>query len=162
MPNQHTKRPQALRERYMQKVDVRSPDECWTWTAASLQTGYGLFRFGKRMVLAHRIALEIETGKPLPDGAVVCHICDNPRCVNPSHLVIGTSKENSQDMVAKGRSVNGESRDNAKLTNDDVLAIRSQRNISASEFARMLGVTQSLVSGVRRGQRWAHIKTLEE
>lgn len=89
--------------RFWAKVD--RTDDCWTWTAATTGSGYG--RFGHQnarggWVAAHRFAYELANG-PIPDGMFVCHKCDNPPCVNPSHLFLGTHQDNMRDMDAKGR-----------------------------------------------------------
>jgi len=80
-------------------------DGCWLWQGATQRDGYGLFRVDGRRRVAHRIALELYTGVPIPVDKFVCHHCDNPPCVRPSHLFIGTAADNVADMVAKGRLV---------------------------------------------------------
>jgi hypothetical protein len=97
-------------ERFWEKVDVRGPDECWEWTASCNKWGYGHFRWNGTMGKAHRVSWELEHGEPPPprgSGLEVCHTCDNPPCVNPAHLWLGTSQENAQDRQAKGRGYNG-------------------------------------------------------
>lgn len=89
--------------RFWKKVD--KPDshvECWNWTGSKNLKGYGQFQFNKERWLAHRLSYAIHK-TDIPDGYMVTHTCDNPSCVNPNHLVAGTAKYNSRDMVNKGR-----------------------------------------------------------
>ena len=88
---------------------VNKSDDCWTWTASCNKWGYGQFRLNGRCVLAHRAAYVFEHG-PIPDGLFVMHLCDNPPCVNPAHLTLGTHTDNMADMKAKGRSPRSEVR----------------------------------------------------
>ena len=90
-------------DRIRAKVSIDKRTDCWNWTGATAN-GYGVLNFGGQ-VRAHRLAYETFVG-PIPDGLLVCHRCDNPRCVNPGHLFVGTNSDNTRDMVSKGRQRN--------------------------------------------------------
>jgi len=90
-----------MEERFWAKVD--RTDDCWLWTACRTTHGYGQFRPERsRGAQAHRVAWELTNG-PIPAGMLVLHRCDNPPCVNPAHLFLGTQSDNMRDMYAKGR-----------------------------------------------------------
>lgn len=90
-------------ERFWSKVIITTPDKCWEWTGATVPAGYGSFWDGTRNLPAHRFSAIIANNRTLESSQVVCHTCDNRKCVNPHHLVIADHKWNAQDREAKGR-----------------------------------------------------------
>jgi len=91
-----------LAKRFWEKVAAGDPDECWEWQGSRHPFGYGTINVQRRPVTAHRIAYQFAHGD-VPAGLYVLHHCDNPPCVNPAHLFLGTAKDNTEDMMAKGR-----------------------------------------------------------
>ncbi len=92
-----------IEERFWKRVDKKSLDECWEWTGKQDKFGYGRIKCGKRHgrhISAHRLSYEIANG-PIPTGLLICHRCNNPRCVNPRHLYAGTHRDNSRDRSLK-------------------------------------------------------------
>jgi hypothetical protein len=131
-------------------------DDCWIWTASKSRSGYGFFWDGRRNRRAHRVSYEIHKGK-IPDGIEVCHSCDNRACVNPSHLFLGTRKDNIADMIAKGRQARGGRTWSAKLNEDDVINILASTEATAHELAERYSVNLSRIYLIRSGKSWAHL-----
>lgn len=151
--------PRLLADRFWEKVHKRRASECWPWNGARHPQGYGLIKRKDGMQLrAHRVVFELVKG-PIPDGMFVCHYCDNPWCVNPGHLFLGTCYENTKDMIDKGRKVvcPGEANGSAKLSNSDVKKIRRDRSLQR-DIAKNYGISQSLVSMIKRKERWAWLE----
>lgn len=150
--------------RFWRKVDRRGPDECWEWSGRRDKDGYGQFRTNnpRRMRRANIVAHEIEYG--LPNGLQVCHSCDNPPCCNPQHLWGGTNSDNQQDSVTKGRrpevDQKGENNPRAILSGNDVIEIRRLIGVGLTntKIGPMYGVTHSMISRIRLGKAWTHIK----
>lgn len=145
--------------RFWEKVDKTG--DCWEWQAYRTPKGYGRFGVADgKMVLAHRFAWELVRG-PVPEGLCVCHHCDNPCCVRPSHLFTGTNTDNQHDMARKGRNAQpkGEAHWKAKLTDEAVLDIR--RRVEGGETqksaAKIHGVHKTMVSLIVRRKNWKHI-----
>lgn len=138
---------------------VQKSNGCWSWTGKRRQDGYGEMQVGKRTVKAHRLSFELANGA-IPTGSEICHTCDNPRCVNPAHLFVGTHTENMRDMANKGRhrpsGVRGERHGAAKLSQREVTAIRLDARAQV-RIAADYGISQSLVSQIKRGKVWAEL-----
>jgi len=139
------------KDRFFAKVDVSG--ECWIWLGKKNDDGYGELQIDLRIEKAHRFAYRLGKGE-IPAGMEVCHQCDNPACVRPSHLFLGTHSDNMRDMVSKGRDrqprKRGQDHGAAKLTNAQAAAIRSDKR-AQSAIAREYGVSQTLVSMIQRG-----------
>lgn len=139
-------------------VDCGHDTPCHVWQLAREKAGYGKERRAGRGTLAHRNAWVAANG-PIPEGLLVLHRCDNPPCVNPEHLFLGTHADNAADRDTKGRASDrrGERHPLAKLTPDRVRAILAEPDTSGVTLARRYGVSRSTVSAVRKRKRWPHI-----
>lgn len=130
--------------------------DCWLWTGSRNGKGYGLIKDGGKTRQTHRIAWELARGR-IPEGMVVMHRCDNPSCVNPAHLSLGTTADNNHDKIAKGRHPTGAAAITAaKLTPDQVRAIRASPG-TCRRIAREYGVTEANVRLIRSGRTWRHV-----
>ena len=135
-----------IAERLMDKVSKEETNGCWVWTGSCNQKGYGLISVAGRLTKAHRAAYQCYVGE-IPTGLFVCHTCDNRKCINPSHLFVGTHRDNMRDMVKKGRSKFDEKHSMARLKNyqrQEIIELRREGK-SAREIARMYGVHNSTV-----------------
>jgi HNH endonuclease len=154
------KRGLTLEERFWAKVD--KSDGCWNWNGCLNEHGYGLFGINNRSKLAHRIAYKITIKDP--DNLCVLHKCDNPKCVNPAHLFLGTKKENTQDMLKKGRDYKpvGERSTTSKLTISDVVLIRQLLSKRArgdvKRVAEKFKISKRHAYGIAAGETWSHLQ----
>jgi len=151
----------TLAERFWQKVSRRGEDECWPWLAYRNEWGYGTIGTPAAIgvELAHRVSWQLHKG-PIPDGMLVLHRCDNPPCVNPAHLFLGTDADNSHDRDAKGRlqPLRGERHGCSRLTEDDVRNIRVLRGeVDRKILALYFGVTPSMISAIQLRRNWRHV-----
>lgn len=134
-------------------------DGCWIWVGARKPSGYGNFYLNGRYLGSHQAAYLLHIG-PIAGGLYVCHRCDNPSCVNPEHLFLGTPSENQADMAVKGRAVGiregGERHPNSKLTKEAVALIREKRKEGAllKELAAEFGVSESNISVICSSKGW--------
>lgn len=151
----------AAHARALKKFTVHDSG-CWEWAGRIRADGYGRLIAEGRGVLAHRWFYEKHVG-PIPAGMVVCHRCDNPPCVNPAHLFVGTQADNVADMHAKGRArfglVRGATVGTSKLSESDVRELRSMyaSGIRRALIAERFGVSTCTVWQIGTRQRWAHI-----
>lgn len=155
----------TLQERFEDKI-YYSIDGCWYWTACLNDRGYGMLSISSgRYQLAHRISYTLYVGV-IHNDLFVCHSCDNPACVNPNHLFLGTPTDNMRDMVMKGRQPKnvGEGNPNAKLSIDDVLFIRSiprGRGV-AGQLATKFSVTRTTIFDIWSGRQWSGTYPLKD
>jgi hypothetical protein len=145
-------------DRIIEKVVLCPKTGCEEWTGFINRKGYGELRAYGKTVRAHRERYRLEVGDP--GDQILRHTCDNPRCCRLDHLIPGTIADNNRDMKERGRNkypvFSGEENAAAKLTEDLVRAIRSD-NRSTVALAKAYGVSQSLMSMVKRRQVWKHI-----
>ncbi len=134
--------------------------DCWNWIGSKNDAGYGKLWFTSKFWLAHRFSYTIHCGE-IPAGLLVCHHCDNPSCVNPEHLFLGTQKDNMIDCGSKGRirvgDRKGERHPLAKLTLGDVIVIKSQVGANQNELARNYGVSSRTINDIITGKNWKHV-----
>jgi hypothetical protein len=150
-----------IEERFLEKV-IKT-DGCWIWASSKNNDGYGHFRFGGKMVRAHRASYHLFRGE-IPEGCVIAHKCDNPGCVNPDHLIACGQFENVQDCYVKGRTGRGEKNRHAKLKEKDVLAIKALilNGKNNTEIAKMFPIDRSVVSRIRNGRTWSFVKDVAD
>lgn len=161
----------SIAERFWEKVHKTA--DCWVWMASRHPTGYGQFRFEGRNTRASRVAWILTNG-PIPHGLLVCHHCDNPSCVNPSHLFIGTNLDNSNDKIRKGRArwwAKGDPRNprtvtppvgslnpNAKLSHALAAEIRAKYavpGVTQQQLWIEYGISRAALQRVLHGKTWA-------
>ena len=135
-------------------------DDCIEFQGYKDKGGYGRKRFGSKIFKAHRLAYCEAKNIDIKDidGLVVMHTCDNPPCVNPAHLVLGTQKENVDDKMNKNRQAKGKENGRAKLTSEDVFKIREMVKFkSQADVSRLFLITQQQVSHIVSRKTWAHL-----
>lgn len=147
-----------MSERFWKRVE-KTPT-CWIWTGSTHRQGYGRIGFrGNRAAYAHRVAWILTNGE-IPSGMVVCHSCDNPPCVNPAHLFLGTQRENMLDAKRKGRLLgNGrKGSDNNKSRLTEAQAARAKfGSEKLTPLAREFGVSYQALHEIRKGNTWKHL-----
>lgn len=157
-------------DKFWKKVDRRTSEECWEWmghTTNGKVGTHGSLRYNGKQWVASRLAYILTFGD-IPDELEVCHTCDNPPCCNPSHLWLGTHRENMRDSIAKGRFKGtknilvvkvGEDTSGHILTNEQVLEIRKLCSLGHPQkwIAQQFGIARSTVSWIKTGRSWTHL-----
>lgn len=145
-------------ERFWSKVRKGGPDECWLWLRPGHPYGQLSVRWMKRPIGSHRLSWMMENG-PIPDGLYILHKCDNPLCVNPAHLFLGTHLQNVADRIRKGRDPRGEKHHASKLTDEQAREIL--RRLRAGEkglpLSREFGISLPVISAIKHGTRRKHL-----
>ena len=157
-----------IAERFWPKVE--KTEGCWLWRASRNRAGYGYFGdwSHRRTRAAHRVSWELAHG-PIPPGLLVCHTCDNPPCVRPDHLFLGTHTDNLHDSMAKGRKYGpahtarlprGTQHYKARFTDEDIRAIRDaygRPGVTFERLARQYGVTGTTIHYIIKRHTWKHV-----
>lgn len=140
---------------------VTKSDGCWIWTGGACR-GYGLFKMGGRSYRAPKFSWRLAFGE-VPPGLFVCHSCDNPACVNPAHLFLGTHDDNMRDMVSKKRAtgcpLRGEQSPSSKLTSAQVIEIRAAKaaGMAYRPLCRLYGISYNTAWCVVNRRTWTHV-----
>lgn len=146
-------------ERFWTYVDIKGPNDCWSWTRCA--TTYGYFSFNKKLQLTHRIAYALTHGWETIKGKVIRHKCDNTLCCNPKHLIAGTQQDNMNDKIERGRAryLKGNECSWSKLTEQDVFAIKAllDQGVLGKDVASMYNVHKMTISDIKLGRTWSHM-----
>jgi hypothetical protein len=138
--------------RFFSRIAKMESTGCWEWTGTTNNSGYGLMGASGDIVSAHRFSWMHHFGD-IAEGLQVCHKCDNPKCVNPEHLFLGTNEDNQMDCVTKGRKPK-------KITLDDAVEIKRllAEGITQPKIAKRIGVSDAIVRNIKYGKAWKHVR----
>lgn len=153
---------EILKESYTSHVVKQKG--CWDWSGSFDKDGYGQISCCRELKIckAHRASWIIHRG-PIPEGLSVLHKCDNKKCTNCDHLFLGTTFENSRDLVYKDKQLKGENNGAAKLCDEQVREIKKdlQHGVSGSYLGRKYGISKTTISQIKLGKTWKHVKDAE-
>lgn len=140
----------------------KSKSHCWEWGGnmrGVIGKQVGVLTFNGKRVSAHRVAWIVKNGE-IPKGMHICHVCDNHKCINPSHLFLGTNRDNMKDKVLKGRQSKGEHRPTSKLKEWEVIKIRklAEMGVMQTRLARDFHVSSTTIFRVVHRHLWTHLK----
>lgn len=144
----------------LSKVDIRSKNECWNWLGAINKDGYGRICYNGTHHFSHRLVLSFFHPRKKLDGKIVMHICDNTKCCNPKHLVVGSHVDNQMDKVRKNRQAKGEKNGQSILTEQQVRAARKKYKphvVTYQMIANEYGVSKDTIQKAIRGIYWKHL-----
>lgn len=158
-----------VHQRFLKRIEKDPNTKCWNWVAGTCGSGgpYGLMRFQNKTWKSHRYAFQHYKG-PIPKGLIVRHKCDNTRCCNPRHLLVGTQKDNSADMIrrkrARYRPLIGVDNPRTKVTPEQVLRVMelSKAGVQQGNIATMTGTTRTNVGAIIQGRTWSHLTGVEK
>lgn len=130
--------------------------QCWNWIGQKGHTGYGRFKIGKARYSSNRVAYAIAYGH-VPKDRFVCHACDNPSCVRPDHLFLGTPYDNTMDKIRKNRQARGSQIGSALLTEEQVKEILQDKR-SHLTISKDYNVSKSTIGKIKTGVNWSHLR----
>ncbi len=149
---------ESSKKRFFKYVEKKQ-DSCWLWSGALSTGGYGRFVYKRKIWPASRMIWTWEFGE-IPDKMMVCHKCDEPACVNPSHLFLGTQKDNMQDMLNKGRwEYHRGAMKKPLLKSNEVIEIRKmiEDGVNIKEICVKFSLRRSTIENIKYGRSWKHV-----
>lgn len=138
------------KSRFWSKVDKSG--DCWTWTASKNHGGYGQFGANGKGYISHRVSWSISNGD-IPKGMLICHHCDNPPCVNPDHLFLGTYQDNMDDKMRKGRH----GTQKVRTRDIPIMMMCRRKGMEYSDIADLFSLSTSTVNNILIGRAWSSI-----